>query len=344
MSDNTKQGMLSIIVPVYNGKKHLDECIDSLVNQLIDSYEIILVDDGSTDGTNKIIDRCCNKFKFCKKFTQDNMGVSAARNSGIHIAKGEYIGFVDSDDTVDTEYFGKLMKAAMDNDLDIAFTDLVTFDGENKHSHELNFESNIVLGKEFTRNIIPKYMSQTNEFNSVVTKVFRRKLLTENEILFETGRKLGEDGGFCLSAFKQASSTMYIKNAGYFYRDVADSATRKSDISIYIHEIVKNYNAGRSYKNELVDDIVLKSFKEVFQLVNYIIDNSNFSLMKKYKSFRLLVNNKEIAGILKQHSKMNKEYSNRYMKYFNWHIERKNFVCIYLLKVYSRVRAGGMNE
>ena len=96
---------ISIIVPAYNSEKFIDNCIQSLVEQTVEDIEIIIVDDGSVDNTPNLLKRWQNKDKRIKIITQTNQKQGSARNRGIEIAQGEYIGFIDSDDWVETDYF-----------------------------------------------------------------------------------------------------------------------------------------------------------------------------------------------------------------------------------------------
>ena len=99
---------ISIIVPVFNVEKYLSECLNSLINQTLKDIEIICVDDGSTDSSPSILEEFRNKDERIKVIRQENSGVSVARNNGLAIAQGEYVGFVDSDDWVDADFFEKL--------------------------------------------------------------------------------------------------------------------------------------------------------------------------------------------------------------------------------------------
>lgn len=103
---------VSIIVPVYNVEKYLSKCLNSLINQTLREIEILCVDDGSTDNSAKILENFVQKDCRVKVFSQKNSGQSVARNVAIEHASGEYLGFVDSDDWVDLDYFEKLYSAA----------------------------------------------------------------------------------------------------------------------------------------------------------------------------------------------------------------------------------------
>ncbi len=112
--------LISIIIPAYNIENYIVRCLDSLLNQTYKNLEVIVVDDGSSDNTGKIIDDYASKYENIKVIHKKNAGVSAARNSGIDVANGDYIGFVDGDDTVDKEMFEVLIDNAIKYDADIS--------------------------------------------------------------------------------------------------------------------------------------------------------------------------------------------------------------------------------
>ena len=111
--------LVSIIVPVYNAEKHISDCLDSLLSQVFKDFEIILVDDGSKDCSGEICDRYAGKDSRVTVIHKENAGVSSARNKGIEQARGKYLVFVDSDDTVQPEYIGTLYKEITREDEDL---------------------------------------------------------------------------------------------------------------------------------------------------------------------------------------------------------------------------------
>ena len=138
--------MVSIIVPVYNVKKYLPKCVDSLVNQSFKDIEIILVDDGSTDGSGDVCDQYTVIDKRVKVIHQENSGQGSARNRGLDIAKGEWIGFVDADDWLDEDYYEKMVTSAKENDADMACCDRRVFDEDDKMIYEVD----IVEGDKYS--------------------------------------------------------------------------------------------------------------------------------------------------------------------------------------------------
>ena len=123
---------LTIIVPVYNAEISLTRCIDSLINQETKyKYEIVLINDGSTDNSLKILKKYEKKFDFIKIFTQSNKGIAETRNVGIKNITGKYVAFVDSDDYVTQDYVEKMLICAYKNDADIVRTNYYEYDTKN---------------------------------------------------------------------------------------------------------------------------------------------------------------------------------------------------------------------
>lgn len=108
--------MVSIIVPVYNVKKYLQQCLDSILLQTNTSWECLLIDDGSTDGSDKICDEYANRDKRFRVFHQKNAGVGSARNVGLKNARGKYVTFVDSDDWAEKHFIQSLLESVADTD------------------------------------------------------------------------------------------------------------------------------------------------------------------------------------------------------------------------------------
>ena len=127
-TENENKIMLSIIVPVYNVEKYLEDCIESLLNQTYKNYEIILVDDGSTDSSGKICDIVAESSSKIKVIHKENGGLSSARNTGLRVARGRYIGFVDSDDYILPTMYEKLIYSMSRYKAQIASCQYFTFD------------------------------------------------------------------------------------------------------------------------------------------------------------------------------------------------------------------------
>ena len=134
--------MISVIVPVYNSEKDLEKCLQSISKQTYSEIEVILINDGSTDGSEKICLRFAEQDKRFKYFYQDNAGVSAARNNGLSHISGEYFTFVDSDDWIDETYCEKMLRSAQEHNADMTFCRIKYFEnGIDKPQAENGLEN-----------------------------------------------------------------------------------------------------------------------------------------------------------------------------------------------------------
>ena len=124
---------ISIIIPVYNGEKYIEKCLDSIKNQTFKDYEVLIINDGSKDNTKKLIEKYLNDKRF-KLFNRTNHGIGASRNFGLDESSGEYICFIDSDDYVDKKYLEKLYNKILKENLDIVVCNYIEL------SEELNIE------------------------------------------------------------------------------------------------------------------------------------------------------------------------------------------------------------
>ena len=166
---------ISIVVPIYNSEKFLTTCIDSLVNQSLKDIEILLINDGSTDDSQKIVDEYVKKYPdMCKSFIRKNSGQAASRNFGINHSNGDYVFFVDSDDYLEYNACEIAYNYAIRNDLDI-----LCFDFYEEYENKIEKASSYYFFNEYQRN--KKYI--LNE-TAVWNKVIRRELLKKNKLFF----------------------------------------------------------------------------------------------------------------------------------------------------------------
>lgn len=207
---------LSIIVPVYNVVDYFDECMNSLLNQDCNSYEIIIIDDGSTDGSALL----CNKYidyNNIKVIHQINKGTSEARNLGIMEAQGEYILFVDSDDYISTNILSKLLNQIYLSTPDVVFLiALKVFpDGTTKLVDEVINRSYI---KNKSQQDVINYLATLKKYpGSACTKLVRKNFIIENKIYFPPG-KYYEDLYWTLQILLHASKFDYFDEVYYYYR------------------------------------------------------------------------------------------------------------------------------
>ena len=202
---------ISIIIPVYNTEKYLVKCLDSLLYQSLEDIEIICINDGSTDNSQQILDNYAKKDKRIKVIHQDNKKQGAARNRGVEIATGEYIGYVDSDDWVDFDYYEELYYAAKKHNLDIALATNIRI-GNGKTKKRLKIE------KEQIAYSLQEKIDLCNQFNNEcpTNKIYRRDFLLKNNIIWPEGVYC-EDKIYTLKAVFWANGIVSVPDVNYYY-------------------------------------------------------------------------------------------------------------------------------
>ncbi len=220
-----KRPKISIIVPVYNVEKYLDRCIQSLLGQTLKEIEIILVDDGSTDKSPVLCDEYAKKDNRVKVIHKSNEGLGFARNSGMAVAMGEYIAFVDSDDFVSTQMYETLYEKVKDKRLDACFCGFAYYeDGNVRNKSEVN---KIVLlkGRDEVDELLldmvapaPTYHSDVKYMMSVWKALYRKSLLDNFQIRFCSERQfVSEDLLFNMDFLQRASYIIFLPDVFYYY-------------------------------------------------------------------------------------------------------------------------------
>jgi glycosyltransferase involved in cell wall biosynthesis len=223
---------ISIVVPIYNTDKYLRQCVDSIIGQTFSDFELILVDDGSSDKSPKICDSYARKDDRVTVIHQPNGGQTKARKAGLNVAKGEYIYFVDSDDWLELNALDVVCKCAVDNNADI-----VTFDNFFNYSdHQIPTKQPVPSGcfdkKGMIEHIYPRMIYSGRFFYfgiyaAMWNKIFRRSILTPNMINVDERIKLGEDGVTTFATFLDAERICVLSGQYlYHYRDNNISLTR----------------------------------------------------------------------------------------------------------------------
>ena len=207
--------MISVIVPVYNEGKYLRQCVDSIINQTYKNLEIILIDDGSTDDSGVICDEYAKLDSRVKAIHKQNAGQSIARNQGLDIATGDYIGFVDSDDTICPDMFARLREAIDGVDISICQHNVVYPDKSVPCSSDGGVDT---LSQD---ELWEEIFGRLN--NAVWNKLFRKELL--KGIYFDPDFAHGEDLIFNIQHLSRAKSCRIVKLPLYNYYKRGDSIT-----------------------------------------------------------------------------------------------------------------------
>ncbi|WP_048190896.1 glycosyltransferase [Methanobacterium sp. SMA-27] len=211
---------VSIIVPVYNVEKYLRQCVDSIVNQSLKEIEIICINDGSTDNSLQILEGYAQRDKRIKIINKRNEGLSAARNTGMEYATGEYIGFVDSDDFINEKMYENLYINAKSNKSDIVMCPAYVFDDNNPElNHKKPYFSLECLDKKFDNKVFDHTNTKNLIFKVNVTcwnKIYKSQFL--NEIGAKFHKMYFEDNIFFYETYLKAKKISLIRDFLYYYR------------------------------------------------------------------------------------------------------------------------------
>lgn len=300
---------ISIIVPVYNVEKYLKKCIDSIMNQTFKNFELILVDDGSTDGSSNICDEYEKVDKRITVVHKRNGGLSSARNAGIDIANGKYITFIDSDDFVDNRYCEYLYSTIIEYDADIVISDFIRYKSKEEI---LSSDNRIIISvkdgksacKELYSNSVVKYVVAWG-------KLFKSELVRKHYFL---EGKIHEDEFFTYKLYYESNVVVELFNKLYYYRINPNSITMNV-FTLKKYDTIDALNERIDYfkkKNELelvklTEELKIKTIAEYSILARKtgiyekIPNKYKISIFKALQTMRRLLNNDQFEWMLYQY-------------------------------------------
>ena len=212
--------LVSVIIPAFNCEKCIEHTVNSIISSGLTDYEIVIINDGSTDNTASVCESLCSQYSFIKYSEQENSGVSAARNLGISVATGEYLMFFDADDTAEENGFSEcvdIIKNEKPDILNFGMRFNYYKNGKLYRSDKLVSEQNDLLNKSQIRSELES-LYNTNSLSSSCNKIFRRALIVDNNILFNTNYFLMEDFLFSLECLKVCKNMFCFPKALYYYK------------------------------------------------------------------------------------------------------------------------------
>ena len=277
---------ISVIIPVYNTEKYLKECLDSIVNQTFTDIEIICINDGSTDGSLKIIKEYENNYKSVKVVSQKNSGLSASRNRGISLAKGDYIYFIDSDDILELTALEELYEISYNNDLDILIFKLINFSDDTYEKYPNNYYEMGFL-KQWNKKVFTYKDLGKNALNIAVSapgKLFKRELIFD--MRFPEGL-IFEDNAFFAEAMLKAKRVSFYDKHLYNRRRREGSITTTNDLRFSdaiiimnkVIELIKNHGVYKEFQVALWEKKIHTSYNR-FAMVDDKYKDEFFNLIK----------------------------------------------------------------
>lgn len=284
---------VSIVIPVYNVEKYLEECVESIVNQTYNNLEIILIDDGSTDNTGQICEKLSCENEKIIALHQENSGVSAARNCGIRAASGRYIMFLDGDDYVlhnIVECFVNEMK-----NFDLVMSGYVIVDKRGVISRQHYDDRKFLSSKEFADQF---YVYFPTIFNFVWGKLYNLDIIKNNNILFKEDIMMGEDLIFNVEYYCHVNKIHVLADEYLYYRVVNESLSRKHYSNVEKMN-VKYFGAAKKFMEKegcFSGKNLLKYYEVMLEDYLYaltiLFQDSYIKRKVKEKEFNIICNSK----------------------------------------------------
>ncbi|MHA7139548.1 glycosyltransferase family 2 protein [Rossellomorea arthrocnemi] len=336
---------VSVIIPVFNAEEYIVQCLDSLLSQTLNECEFIFINDGSEDKSKEIIQEYQQLDQRVKLINQVNQGVSIARNIGLMMANGEYIGFVDADDYVEEDYFETLYQSALKDSHDLIISNFKSFCNGKQFITSYSFTENQTLEKELIQELLAYFLKEDN-CNSVCNKLYKHKIIRENNLEFPKRVVLGEDGMFNLYFLSYSNKVKYINYTGYIYREVQGSATRNIREKDYFQRAIDVYQFKFPVTLQLdMDYHKIRTFKAIKLIKNvmsfihlYYTPTKELSFKERYLYIKKMISHPAVIESLPLFYIEFNALLGRYEKIFIKLINQKSTFGLYLATAYSRFR------
>lgn len=260
---------VSVIVPIYNAEKYLKQCLDSIQKQTLTDIEIIMIDDGSIDGSAAIAKQYLSDGRF-SYYYKENEGLAAARADGIARANGEYLGFIDSDDWIEPDMYEKMYNAAKSNDSDIVFCNCI--ENENDHKFTPEMCTGAYDREKIKQYILPRtlaYIGKQGEKRAIRwcnwLRIYKHSFVKQNHIEFDRRFRRSQDLQFTYETTLAAKNYYYLGNDYLLHnRVVGDSLSRgytKNMWNLYVPLIERLYKDTEEFKEmDLMPQMHLRAF------------------------------------------------------------------------------------
>jgi glycosyltransferase involved in cell wall biosynthesis len=337
---------VSVIIPVYNAESFIALCIESLLCQTLRNCEFICINDGSRDNSQRIIEHYKKMDNRIQLINQHNQGVSSARNTGLKLASGEYVSFVDADDYIEKDMYEKLYSVSAEGNYDIALSNFESEVDEHLVITTYPFPMNTCLKTGYIQENVLPYFLKSDNLNTVCNKLYKNKIIKQNNLSFPEGVALGEDGLFNIHFMNNVITMTYLDYTGYHYREVMGSATRNIKEKDYFKRALEVYKLNLPEKlmgnvdKEKIQE--LKSIKLINSVMSYIhiyfSPSEELSYRKRANYIRGMIHNKYVREALPFFYRAVYPSLGRYEKCIIQLITIKSIMGLFCVTAYSRSR------
>lgn len=307
--------LISIIVPVYNVEKYLEQCIDSLVNQTYKNIEIIIVNDGSTDSSGELCDKLAKRDSRINVVHKKNAGLGFARNTGLEFVKGKYVTFIDSDDFADVDLIENLYNEIILNNADTCIGGFKRVNDDGKVLYKEKYKSVTYSGNEVVQELLLRILGSSPEKSdairmSVWNVLFSVEIIKNNNLKFCSERKyISEDLIFDIDYYQHSKKTSIINSCAYNYRVNNNSLTMKYRDDKFVKcRFLYNEVCNKIKESSLSSDAILRLQRQYFVNIRTCISQENIKVSRlnynsAIKNIDLICNDKQLQTIIKEYPK-----------------------------------------
>lgn len=328
--------LVSVIVPVYNVEKYINRCLDSIVSQSYSNLEIILIDDGSKDSSGILCDDWASRDKRIKVIHKQNAGLGMARNSGLEVASGKYVIFIDSDDFIDHNMIKSMLSSMINNNSESCYCSYYTYSNDSqKVLDRYSFESRVISGKDLLLDILgsePECSLDYNKSMSVWLVLYSRDIITKNNIMFYSEREyISEDLLFNTMYFSMIDKVSVMDECLYYYcinnmslshRYYSDRIEREKKIYFKVCEILgENLN-----KKDFLTRYNRLFLGRVRNCIMQEVLDSHINIIKRIHNIKKIANDEVVKNVLENYP----YYKNPIkIRLFNMALKYRSAVCLY---------------
>lgn len=295
---------VSVIVPVYNAEKYLQECVGSVLSQTLSDLELILVDDGSTDSSPALCDHYAVQDTRVKVIHKPNGRAASARNAGLRTATGEYVAFVDSDDWISPDMYEKMLQTGAD----ITLCDYVRFQGEKEFPFtQPNVAAGFYNKAQIREKIYPHLVMDGIEYPITISNwamLIKRNIIVKNQLSYRKDILISEDAPFGSEVLYYADSFAYLKGERFYHYRMTEGSASKTykpwwwDSSLKINEETESF-FSKCEDYDFTQQIKSNMFYLTRAEIYYILCNRELSRKEQNQKIRAVMENPRVARMMK---------------------------------------------
>ena len=295
---------VSVVVPVYNAEKYLQECVGSILNQTLSDLELILVDDGSTDSSPALCDQYAAQDTRVKVIHKANGRAASARNAGLRTATGEYVAFVDSDDWISPDMYEKMLQTGAD----VTLCDYVRFQGEKEFPFtQPNVAAGFYNKAQIREKIYPHLVMDGIEYPITISNwamLIKRDIIVKNQLSYREDILISEDAPFGSEALYCADSFAYLKGERFYHYRMTEGSVSKTykswwwDSSLKINEETENF-FSKCEDYDFTQQIKSNMFYLARAEIYYILCNRELSRKEQNRKIKAVMENSRVARMMK---------------------------------------------